>query len=334
MEEGAFAINPYWSTDKGGVVDDYERYSTTALKGHVLLKVPWIEGLTYRFNTTYSEEVDKKDKFTHEGYYVTEGSPTNEERYSEQAIAGYLSSANGTNQRRFNSYYVLDNIFNYTSQFGSHFVDLTAVYTRDRYTSDTRTLNGSNFKSIGNTILGYNGLAFAESQTVGISKTKKTNIGYLGRLNYNYDDRSPLSVSVRRDGSSVFGEDNKWGVFPAVGVAWTASREKFMGKVPAISYLKLKASWGKNGNQSLNSYGTLSTIRLGQTGDHPYLFGNTGSPSWAQYVHAIGNSELGWESTMKINAGFDIGLLEDRIHLELDAYNPKQPSRYLNVLFL
>ena len=323
MEEGAFAVNPLWSTDKGGYVDDRERYTTTALKGHVLIKAPWIEGLTYRFNTTYSEEVYKRDRFTHEGYYVTEGIYTNDERYSEKAIAGYLSSANGSNQRRFNTYYVLDNILNYNVQLGAHFFDITAVYTRDKYTSDNRTLTGSNYESLGNTILKYDGLAFAETQIAGISKTEKTNIGYLGRLNYNYYDRYHISASVRRDGSSVFGINNKWGVFPAVGVAWTASREEFMKKIPAVSYLKLKASWGKNGNQSLGAYGTLSTIALGITGNHPYLFGNSGKPSWAQFVNAIGNSELGWESTTKINGGFDIGLFNDRIYLGFDAYKSK-----------
>lgn len=320
MEEGSFGVNPLWSTDKGGYVDDEERYATTALKGHVLLKMPWVEGLTYRFNTTRSEEVYKHNRFTHEGFYVTEGAPSDDERYSEQTIAGYLSSANGYNQRRFNTYYVMDNIINYNSPFGVHFVDVTAVYTRDKYISDDRTSSGDNFEAIGNTILGYNGLAFAETQKLSISKTRKTNIGYLGRINYNYADRYHITASVRRDGSSVFGADNKWGIFPAVGVAWTMSRERFMGKNPIINYLKLKASWGKNGNQSLASYGTLSTINLGMTGNHAYLFGNTGAPNWAQYVNAIGNSELGWESTTKVNVGFDIRLIDDRIRLEFDAY--------------
>lgn len=84
-----------------------------------------------------------------------------------------------------------------------------------------------------------------------------------------------------------------------------------MDSVDFLNYLKLNASWGKNGNQSLGAYGTLSTINLGQTGDHPYLFGNTGKPSWGQYVAAIGNSELGWETTTAINIGMDAHFLND-----------------------
>jgi TonB-linked SusC/RagA family outer membrane protein len=329
-EEGSFGWNPLWNTEKGGTVDDCERYAMTLLRGHLLVKAPWITGLSYRLNVMYSEENYKHDRFTHEGNYVTEGYYKNDERYAPETLAGYLSNANGYNQRRLVNYYVIDNILNYVTQWNRHFIDLTAVYTRDQNTSDTRQLNGSNFEAVGNTLLGYDGLAFATTQTVGISKIRKANIGYLGRLNYNYDDRYHLTASVRRDGSSVFGANHKWGVFPAAGVAWTASRENFMKSITAINYLKVKASWGKNGNQSLSPYGTLSTINLGQTGNHPYLFGNTGSPSWGQYVSAIGNADLGWETTLSFNAGFDIGLLNDRIHLEFDTYQSQTTDQIFN----
>lgn len=323
MEEGAFAVNPLWETSKGGTVDDLERYATTYLKGHVFLKCPWIEGLSYRLNGVYSMENYRNDRFNHEGYYVTEGSPSDEDRYSEKTISSYLSNATGYNKLRTNTYYVFDNILNYTAEFGKHFIDLTAVYTRDHYVSDLRQLNGANYEAVGNSILGYNGLAYAGVQTVGVSKSKKTNIGYLGRVNYNFDDRYHLSASVRRDGSSVFGSDKKWGVFPAVGVAWTVSRENFMENLDFLNYLKLNASWGKNGNQSLDAYGALSTIGLGQAGDHPYLFGNTGKPNWGQYVSTIGNSELGWETTTAVNIGLDAHILNDRIQFEMNGYKSK-----------
>lgn len=323
MEEGVFAVNPLWETSKGGTVNDFERYATTYLKGHLLLKCPWVNGLSYRFNGVYSSENYRHDRFNHEGYYVTEGAPADDDRYSEDAIAGYLSNANGYNQLRGNTYYVIDNILNYTTEFNKHFIDLTAVYTRDHYVSDRRQLNGANFEAIGNTILGYDGLAYAGVQTLAVSKTKKTNIGILGRLNYNYDNRYHLSVSVRRDGSSVFGMDKKWGVFPAVGAAWTLSEEAFMKSIDFMNYLKMNISWGKNGNQSLEPYGTLSTIGLGQTGEHPYLFGNTGKPEWGQFVSAIGNSQLGWETTSAFNMGMDAHFLNDRIQFEWSAYKSK-----------
>jgi TonB-linked SusC/RagA family outer membrane protein len=314
-----WAMNPLWKTSKTGYIDDYDRYSTTLLKGHVLIKVPWIDGLSYRFNGAYSEENYKHDRFTHETYYCADGFG-GEERYTEEMAAKFLSNANGSNERRLISYYVLDNILNYTNQLGKHFVDVTAVYTRDQNVSNTRNMNGSNFSAIGNTLLGYDGLAFASVQTVGNKITRKANIGYLGRLQYNFDDRYHLTASVRRDGSSVFGAEKKWGVFPAVGVAWTASRENFMQSIEPIGFLKLKVSWGKNGNQSLDPYGTLSTISLGRSGNHGYVFENSNTTNWAQYLSAIGNPELGWETTTAINAGFELGLLKDRIRLEWNTY--------------
>jgi TonB-linked SusC/RagA family outer membrane protein len=315
---GGSVSNPLWASSTG-LVDDYDRYSTTLLKGHILVKCPWINGLSYRLNASYSEENYKRKQFYHEGYFIV-GS-VGEDRYSEESVAKSLPQANGTNQHRLNVYYVLDNILNYTASFGKHFVDVTAVYTRDEYTSDDRTMRGSNFAAIGNTILGYDGLAYASVQTISnISKTRKANIGYLGRINYNYDGRYHLTASVRRDGSTVFGVDKKWGIFPAVGLAWTASRESFMENIEQINYLKIRASWGKNGNQSLNPYGTLSTINLGQIGGHAYIFDNNNTTKWAQYISAVGNPELGWETTTKINAGFDIGLWKDRIQFEFDAY--------------
>jgi TonB-linked SusC/RagA family outer membrane protein len=313
-----WAMNPLWKTSATGYIDDYDRYSTTLLKGHALIKVPWITGLSYRFNVAYSEENFKRDQFTHENYYCADGFG-GEERYTEEMAAKFLSNTNGSNQRRLVTYYVLDNILNYTNQFGKHFVDATAVYTRDQNVSNTRSMNGSNFSAIGNTILGYNGLAFAGVQTVGNSIVRKANIGYLGRVQYNFDNRYHLTASIRRDGSSVFGAEKKWGVFPAVGTAWTVTNENFMQSIDLVSLLKLKASWGKNGNQSLNPYGTLSTINLGRSGGHGYVFDNS-NISWAQFVSAIGNPELGWETTTAVNAGFEIGVLNDRIQLEWNTY--------------
>jgi TonB-linked SusC/RagA family outer membrane protein len=315
---GSSVVNPLWGATTGGYVDDLDRYATILLKGHVLIKAPWIKGLNYRLNVSYSEENYKHDQFTHEGYYP-EGNE-GEDRFTPEAIALLLPKANGSNLRQLTSYYVWDNILSYTNQFGKHFVDITAVYTRDERRQDRRTLNGTDFEAIGNTLLGYDGLAYGSIQTIAVSKNRKGNIGYMGRLSYNYDDRYHVTASVRRDGSTVFGADRKWGVFPAAGVAWTASRESFMKDIRQISYLKLKASWGKNGNQSLDPYGTLSTLGLGQSGSHGYVFDNTGVTKWGQYISGIGNPELGWETTTSFNAGFDIGLWNDRIRFEFDTY--------------
>lgn len=240
VNEGIYRINPLWNVESG-TIDDHDTYSTVSMKGHALVKCPWIEGLTYRLNGSYSIENIERDYFTHEGYYVKEG--TGDDRYSESAVSDYLASANGYSARTKNTSWVLDNIINWQRQFGKHYVDLTYVYTRDSYEYSYRRFDGSDFAALGNTNLSYDGLNLATTQKInGLSYTRHTNVGYLGRANYNYNDTYHLSVSVRRDGSSVFGANNKWGTFPAVGVAWTASNEEFMKNIKAISYLKLKAS--------------------------------------------------------------------------------------------
>ena len=327
---GESSTSPLWDTAKSGTRDNYERQSNVETRGHVLIKAPWITGLSYRLNAYYSNTIQHTYNFYNEGYYVFEGFANDDSRYAPETINGFLSRANGQKRIRNITTYVLDNILNYNASFGKHFIDVSAVYTRDYYKNELNDLNGSNFTSVGNTTLGYNGLAYAVTQTVGLSNTVKTNVGYLGRVNYSYNDRYNLTASIRRDGSSVFGDNNKWGVFPAVGVAWIISRENFMERFESINFLKLKVSWGKNGNQSLNPYGTLSTINTGQSGMHPYYFGNASEPTWGQFVTAIGNPTLGWEETAAWNAGFETGLLDNRINFELNIYKSSTTNQIFN----
>ncbi len=327
-QEGIYMVNPLWNV-KSGTIDDYDTYATTAMKGYFLVKCPWIKGLSYRFNASYAVEHVVRDYFTHEGYYVAEGKT--EDRYSPSAISSYLSKANGYSARTKNTSWVIDNIINYNHQFGKHFVDFTGVYTRDSKIYDYRKMTGSDFTALGNTTLGANGLTYAETQKItNIDYSKHNDIGYLARLNYSYNDTYHLNASIRRDGSSVFGANNKWGNFPAVGVAWTVSNEEFMKKVSVINYLKLKASWGKNGNQALNPYQTLSTIALGQKGGYNYPFGNTSTVSWGQRISSLGNADLGWETTEAINYGFDMGLMNNRLHVEFDGYFSKTTEQIFN----
>lgn len=311
-------VNPLWSC-KSGTVDDHDTYGTLLLKGHVLVTCPWLSGLTYRLNLSHSLENVERDYFEHEGYFVGEGN--SEDRYAESSLTTYLSKANGYSARTKNTYWVMDNIINFKRQFGRHYVDLTYVYTRDSKKYDYRKMTGSDFTDQGNTILGANGLTFAKTQKItDLDRTKHNNVGYLGRLNYNFDGTYHLDVSVRRDGSSVFGANSKWGIFPAVGVAWTISNEPFMQRLGFVDHLKLKASWGKNGNQSLSPYATLSSIILGQQGGISYPFNNSSTVSWGQRYDKLGNADLGWETTEAYNFGFDLGVLGNRIYLEVDGY--------------
>ena len=319
--EGLYRVNPLWNV-KSGTLDDHDVFYTTILDGHALIKMPWIEGLSYRINYSYTYRSIERDYFTHEGYYVPEGS--SDDRYLPATLANFLTNSNGYSARTKDLAWVWDNIISFRRQFGMHYIDITGVYTRDSYEYKFKRFEGSNFSELGNTALSYNGLTFAQTQTIReLTNTEKTNIGYLGRVNYSFANKYHFTASVRRDGASVFGADNKWGVFPSVGIAWTISEEEFMNQVNPVNYLKLKFSYGKNGNQSLDPYQTLSTLSLGQSGQFSYPFGNTSQPSWGQRINRLGNTFLKWEETTALNVGFELNSFNDRIGLNLDVYKSK-----------
>jgi TonB-linked SusC/RagA family outer membrane protein len=319
--EGLWRVNPLWDVNSG-TIDDRDVYYTTILNGHTVIKFPWINGLSYRLNYSYTNRSEERDYFTHEGFYIAEG--ISDDRYSVESMTSALPNANGYNGRGSKVAWVWDNIINYKRLIGKHNFDITGVYTRDYYHFNYQRHTGRDFSEMGNTALGYDGLVYAGTQVItSVSDTIRTNIGYLGRINYSYDDKYHLSASVRRDGASVFGADNKWGVFPSVGVAWTITRESFMNNISLINYLKLKFSWGINGNHSVRPYQTLSTLSLGQDGGFAYTFGNTSELYWGQRINHIGNTYLKWEETSAVNGGFELNMLNSRIGLNVDAYISK-----------
>jgi len=140
-------------------------------------------------------------------------------------------------------------------------------------------------------------------------------LSYFGQFGYNYKSRYVFNASVRRDGSSRFGKGNKYGVFPAVSVAWNISEESFFKNIPHISHAKLRASWGQLGNQEIGIYPFSSLV---QTGIQVYPFGDqiaTGAK-----VVETGNDKIKWETTTQTDVGLELSFLEDRISFLADYY--------------
>ena len=315
-EHTADDVNPLWQSQGG--VDAQLRNTNVTIGGEIEIKIPGIEGLSYKLTGNYNTRQTLQRRFWHEGYFV---SMTDGEDYSTEVLDSHLSQAYGTITNTKTTSYVFDNILTYARQFGDHFVSATAVYTRDSDKVDGTTVRGEDFSGLGNTTLGYYGLNNAGTQRItNITYTLHNNVGYLGRVNYSYKDTYHFNASVRRDGSSVFGADKKWGTFPAVGLAWTISNEPFFTKaLPWATNTKLKASWGKNGNQSLEPYGTLSRMAMGKSGGYTAYFGD--GNIYGQALTTLGNPKLGWETTTSWNFGIETDLLKGgRLHFELDAY--------------
>lgn len=309
-------LNPLWGTD--GTVDDVETYNNFRVSSYLHIKFPFMEGLSYRFNWMQSGDFNHRGVFNYEGYYIKEGEGL--ERYNAEALTALLPSANGTLDKRNNTSYVFDNILNYKRIFGKHSVDATFVYTRDYFRSKLVRTQASDFSANGNTILGIDGLSYGTIRKIAQEDTRKANIGYLGRVNYTFDDCYHLTASYRRDGSSVFGINNKWGDFGAVGLAWTLSNEPFMKSITFFDYLKLRVSWGKNGNQGVSPYGTLSKVISGSTSNIWYEYGNNHKVEYGMSLNSLGNYSLGWETTGSFNGGFESQFLDSRISLNLDFY--------------
>jgi len=149
-------------------------------------------------------------------------------------------------------------------------------------------------------------------------------ISYLSRINYAFDNKYLITATFRTDGSSRFGQNNKWGTFPSVSVGWRVNQENFMKKIQTINDLKIRGSYGIVGNNRIGNY---SSIGLLSTGFYPVgdALQNTVNPS------TMSNENLGWEKTKQLNFGFDMGLFENRIHLEADFYDSQSLELLLNV---
>lgn len=315
--------HPLWG------VDDDTRYNSDIRNNYrlgvnVLVKIPWIKGLTYRMNYMGNWELSTSKNFITERSYVLEGDYDDINRYSPATYESFLSKANGNETIIKTNSYVLDNILNYTNTFGKHSVDVTLVATRDLRESEKVVNQGSDFSMIGNTNLGVFGLNKAAIQVITQTNDRRSNIGYMGRVNYAFDDKYFVTGSFRRDGASVFGANNKWANFGAFGLAWRISKENFMKNVKNMDDLKLKASWGQNGNQGIGPYTTLSQISNGQSSGIRYEFSDTGDKIYYGLIqNNLGNYDLGWESTESWNFGIESSWFKNRLGVDIDIYKSK-----------
>ena len=136
----------------------------------------------------------------------------------------------------------------------------------------------------------------------------------MGRINYSFKSRYMFTGTVRKDGFSGFGAGNKWATFPSASLAWVISNEEFFKDLGI--YLKARTSYGKNGNQGIGRYSSLSTM-----GTTYYVYGST--PASALYPGSLANSNLRWETTTSFNVGADFGFMKNRITGSIDLYTAK-----------
>ncbi len=316
-------MNPLWGIDDESKQENIEKQDNFRLNAYFSIDCPWIKGLNYKFNYSGNLNYAKTGNFIHESYFAPNGQYDEDDRYSVATQNTYLSSAYGDLLDERTNSYVIDNILSYTKDFGKHNLSLTAVATRDYKKYVSKKLNGNDFAANGNTLLGLDGLHYASIQKFVLNNWKVTNVGYFARASYSFNDTYYITGSYRRDGASVFGANNKWGNFGAAGLAWRITNEPFMKKLKALDDMKIKVSWGRNGNQGLSQYSTLSKVANGRDGGIYYPFGNTGKPSFGIDQTTIGNPELAWETTDAWNMGFESSWFNSRLFFDLDVYLSK-----------
>jgi TonB-linked SusC/RagA family outer membrane protein len=210
----------------------------------------------------------------------------------------------------FSSLYT--NQLTFDKTFGRHSVNVTAVAERQ----DTK-FSGLNTSAQQSSNFIYS-LQAGQNQTVGFNDTNPTTlVSYLGRINYEFGNKYLLSASIRRDGYSGFAPGHKWGNFPGVSVGWRISEEPFMTSVPAITDLKLRASYGSLGVNNVGPFDWQSLINLNVT--YPFNNSNQGGA----YFSALPNNELAWEKTDMTNFGIDAGLFDNKFTFSAEYYKRK-----------
>lgn len=170
-----------------------------------------------------------------------------------------------------------------------------------------------------------NGSASGTTTTAGSSRVENASASYFARANYNYKGKYLVNVSVRRDGSSIFGPENRWGTFPAGSLGWRMSEETFMKSIKSISEAKLRVSYGLAGNNAFtNNYPYVGTLR-----SENYSFNNNLVNGLAP--SSLANPLLGWERSRQLDAGIDLGFFNNRILLIVDYYQRTTTDLLLSV---
>lgn len=212
--------------------------------------------------------------------------------------------------------WLIENTLNYSQSFDLHSVSAIVGQTAQRNQNNWMNVIARDFKNEGIRVI--NGSAESQRQASGTG-SEYTLASLLGRINYAYDGKYLLSVSLRRDGSSNFGPANKWGNFPSVSAGWNISDEAFFNNTSFITNLKLRASWGKLGNDAIGAFGYTSTFGLGRVTDN-YILGSGQELAIGASMTRPGNPDLKWETSEQVNIGIDANFLDNRGYLTAEYY--------------
>lgn len=235
----------------------------------------------------------------------------------------FKAGGNDLSSASRNSREVIDRLTEATGQYsqkaGKHSFDVLAGYTYQKLSNEGLNASNTGFPDV----FGYNQLSAGNNNAdgstnreVGSFKSEAILVGFIGRLNYAFNEKYLLTANIRRDGSSRFGENNRWGWFPSVSAGWRLKQEKFLQNVDFIDDLKLRVGYGVTGNQEgIYDYG--SRLLYGPQGSY---FTNGGFQTAYNYSQNA-NPDLQWETSAMTNIGLDFGFLKGRLNGSLEFYD-------------
>ncbi|WP_167020653.1 TonB-dependent receptor [Chitinophaga sp. Cy-1792] len=258
--------------------------------GYAEVAPTFLKGLKYRVNASY-------------GYR-----PKRTADYTGRKMGDNLGTANVYNEEA--KQWIVENVLSYAKTFGKHALDFTALYSAQQDMLFTSTLAANSFV---NDNLLFNNLGAAQVQKTYSADSVTSMLSQMFRANYVYDSRYLITATIRRDGFSGFGASNKYGVFPSVAIGWNIQNEAFLKEIPAISQMKLRASYGRSGNQAVGAYQTLTRLTTS-----PYIY--NGVTAVGVIPDKLGNPNLKWESTTGLNVGVDFGFFNNRLTGSIEGY--------------
>lgn len=271
--------------------------------GDVYAEFQLAKGLT--FKTNFGLDIANKRDYNYTTSKIT-------------TSTGYGKGGNGYTKKMSR---LTENILSYMNEWGDHRFTATGVYSWQNYMYETLSISGNGFA---NDETGAWDMGQANRETVeyGSDKYENSLISWTGRVTYAYKDRYLLTATARYDGSSRFGENNKWGFFPSIGLAWRASEEEFLAGNKVITNLKVRGSFGVTGNQEIGNYKSLAQLKVDN-----YIYNDTEIQG---FYETIGNPDLKWERANQFDIGIDLSLW-NRIHVTADYYHRKTSDLLYNV---
>ncbi len=315
---------------------DDTKYNT--LTGNFTTEVKLPFDLQYNLNLSYQNTTSLHGEYygSYYGKYPTSNFYNNPDPGIGIAhtLIGSLFGVNGSAFRNSfqNTFKAAESYLTWNRKFGNHSINAVVGYSWQENTyGEGLTVSSTNFPSDN---LGYSNLVLGNPYGISSYRINLGNdltygqtrlISDFGRLNYNYNDRYLLQASIRRDGSSVFGENNEWGYFPSVGAGWRISNESFMQNQKIFNDLKLRFSYGVTGNSGgIGAY--TSKLIYGITG----TYYNNGVQENAYGPIQGSNPDLQWEEVATTNVGLDFTILKNKISGSLDWYSKKTSDMLFN----